>query len=257
MTTQGEFEIDPEKAAADAAAAAMPDEVKGKSVTEIWKMVEAERARAAEISKGKERAEQLAQEIAMAALEQRRPAAAQPPVPAATEPDREADPEGWMAFKVKQQVDATIKPFMENYTRDKSMVVGGMLDTAKARVAAQFPDYAEHAKAIEEFTRNYPAEVLAQPGAYEEAYYRVKGMATVAKEREARVREQAGLESGGRVGVGARDEGPKLTEEQTRIATNFGISATEHAALSGAGTVTIDDYLATKAKGVGGTHATR
>jgi hypothetical protein len=162
-----------------------------------------------------------------------------------------------MSFQIDKRVTEKVKPLADAYTRDRNMVMGGMVDGAKTRLAAQFSDFAEHAQAIDEFVRNYPADVLAQPGALEEAYYRVKGRAVTQREAEAKVREQAGLEGRGRVGVGERREEPKISEEQLRIASNFGVSATEFNILEGPGSLSIDEYMAAKAKAKGGNNATR
>lgn len=234
----------------------LPVEVQGKTPAEIWKMVQNERARADENVKARTRAESLAQEIAMAALDRR--SATPDPTPAASlEPDRENDPEGWISFQVKRQVEAHVKPFVEGYGRDRQMVIGGMVDQAKARVAAQFPDYFKHAEAINEFVKNYPADVIAQPGALEEAYYRVKGRAVAQQELEAGIRAQAGLDPGGRFASGERRETPKLSSEQLRVAEGLGVAETEYSMTEGGGAVSIDDYLAAKAKAKGGNHATR
>jgi len=239
----------------------LPEEVRGKSAAEVWRMVEVERARGAEAQVARQRAEAIAQEIAMAALDQRRAAPAEALAAAPAEPDRDSDPEAWMNYQIDKRVNERVRPMVDGYTRDRQMVVGGMLDNARARVASQFPDWSEHQAEIEAFVRNYPADVLAQPGALEEAYYRVKGRAVATRERETRIREQSGLEVHGRVGVGERrPEAPRLSEEQARVARNFDVAPDTYAALEGPGAVSIDEWVAMKdkmAKSRGGSNAAR
>lgn len=242
---------------------AIPKELEGKSVAEIWKMVEQEKNRTNEANRGRERAEALAQEIAMVALEGRGQPATAEHTKETGIPDKETDPEGWAAFDINRRVDAKIKPLADAFAKDHQMVMGGLVDSAKLRVASQFHDWAEHEGAINEFLKNYPAEVLAQTGALEEAYYRVKGRAVYAKERENLVREQASMGAGGRVGVlENRQDETKFSDDTLRVATELGADISTFTLFKGGGSVNIDDYLAAKqkdaeAKKKGGTHATR
>ena len=89
------FDIEPGGEANPGQDTTLPTEVQGKTVTEIWRMVEAERARGAEIDKARQRAEQFAQEIAMAALD-RRPNTPSLAPAAAPEPDRDENPDAWI-----------------------------------------------------------------------------------------------------------------------------------------------------------------
>jgi len=239
----------------------LPKELEGKSAAEIWKLVEAEKERTAAANKARERAEAISQEIAMAALEGRRAPGQEPKKQDAAGPDKETDPDAWMAWEMDRRVDAKVKPIMDAYTKDRQMVMGGMFESAKTRVAGQFHDWNEHEAQINEFLKNFPADVVAQPGAIEEAYYRVKGRAVAAKEAEARVREQSPMGQG-RVGVPERAaEQPKFNADQTRIAQNLGVELGTFTVLDGPGAVSIDEYNAAKvaaaAKAKGGSNATR
>lgn len=256
--------IDPAAAAAQDAAT-LPKELEGKTAADIWKMVEAERAKVVEITKSKERSDALAQDIAMAALDQRRagnaPAGATPVVDA--EPDREEDMAGWIQFQIKKGVAEGVRPLVESYTRDRGIVMASSAETAITKAASKFHDWDEHQAAVNAFLQNYPAEVRAQAAAVEEAYYRVKGHATTEKEREARVREQNSVGAGGRVGgLDTRVAEPKLSDEQTRVTQNLlgGVPA-EMLTFDGAGAVSIDDFLAAKSraaeKAKGGNNAAR
>lgn len=243
---QKEFELE---TPAEGAATGLPKELEGKTPAEIWAMVEAEKGKTGEAIKARERAEAIAQEIAMAALDGRRVAVPETKKQDVSAPDKEADPDAWMAYEIERRVDAKLKPLADNYAKDRQMVMGGMFESAKSRVAGQFPDWSEHEAAINEFLKNFPAEVLAQPGAIEEAYFRVKGRATHAKEVEARVREQATMGAGGRVGVGEKkEEAPKFSDDTLHAAAALGTDLTGFTMFKEGNSFSIDEYLAAKAK---------
>lgn len=252
---QKEFEIETPEGNVQSG---LPKELEGKTPAEIWAMVEEQKGKTAEAVKSRERAEAIAQEIAMAALDGRRAEPVKKVETAA--PDKETDPDGYMDYVINQRVEARVKPLETSYNKDRQMVMNGMFESAKSRVASQFSDWAEHEAAINEFLKNFPPEVLAQQGALEEAYFRVKGRATYAKETEAKVREQATMGAGGRVGVQeSKSEAPKFDDEALRIAKELGADIAPFTLFKGGGKVSIDDYLAAQAaaKTKGGTNAAR
>jgi len=243
------FEID-EKAAADdkGGAGAVPAEIQGKTPAEIWAMVTAEREKAAELTKAKQRAEAMAQEVMLSALDRQTPTKQEAKPDAA--PDREEDPEGFIAWSVKKQLNETLAPVIKSYTQDRHTVMGQAVEMAKQRTRAMFPDWDKHATQIEEFARNYSPDVLAQPNAYEEIYYRIKGRATAIADTEQRVREQASVETRGRTGVGSREDERQpatVDADQSRIAAGLGVDPAFYTVLEGSGKVSLDDYMTAKA----------
>lgn len=240
-----EFEVTPKEPAAPA----VPAELAGKTPAEIWALVEAEKAKTTAALAAKTKAEQIAQEVAMAALDQRR-MPAPPAAPVKDEvPDREVDPEAWIAYQVKKQVAETIKPIADVYSRDRGVVLSSAAEMARLKVKTMFPDYAEYEQELNSFLQNYGPEIHANPAAIEEAFYRVKGKSIAIKEAEKRAKEQAQVASGTRQGVA--DDAPKppqFTDDQKRVASQFGTDLSQWGILEGAGTVTVDEYLAAKTK---------
>ena len=256
MGTPNEFDIAPAGGTDEAAETQqktvdLPPELAGKTAAEIWEMAKSEQVKAENERERRERAEAIAQELALqvthrAQIQQN---LAQPETP----PDRESDPEGWIEWRIKQGVDAAVKPLVGQYQRDRTVTYTNMVENAKRMVASEFPDWPVYAPEIEKFISNFSPDVLANPNAFREAYYRVKGQKMSVVEAEKRVRDQAAIETRGRVGGPVdRVEPPTISAEAKRVAEGLGIDTAPFAAFAGAGTVTVDEYLAAKQKAAGG-----
>src|SRR5258706_16320303 len=93
-----EFELETDEKAAQTG---LPKELEGKTPAEIWALVEAEKDKTDDAIKAREKAEAIAQEIAMAALDGRRvEQQAAKKDETATVPDKETDPDPYMDYLI-------------------------------------------------------------------------------------------------------------------------------------------------------------
>lgn len=173
-------------------------------------------------------------------------------------PDRDEDPDGYVeamvAKRTKELLDAQLGPLKQQYTNDRATLLNGAIAANKAQAAAKFAGSGWSAleDKIEQYLSQFSADVRAQPGTYEEAFFRIKGMQSTAEEAERRAKEQAGVsDTGGRSGTAppAAPREKSFTPEQLNVASREKFSsADELKAFAGAGRMSIDEYMALKEK---------
>jgi len=121
---------------------------------------------------------------------------------------------------------------------------------AKFQVSAKYPDlWAEMGADVERFISTFPAEVLAKPGAIEEALFREVGIRTTKQRVEEAARARAGGVGGGRMAAPPTAQPvtePKLEGRLAALAAREGLDAKTYADLKGRGRMSIDEYTSLK-----------
>lgn len=177
---------------------------------------------------------------------QRRPE----PTPPDTPPSREDNPDAyneWLVNKrVSEEVSKRLDPSVKAYTEDRKVVLSTAVEMAKFQVATKYPDlWKEVGEDVEKFISNFPPDVLARPGAIEEALWREVGIRATKKHLDDSSRSAAGGVGGGRLAAPPTEpapQTPKLEGRAAAIAAREGIDPSTHADLKGAGRMSIDEY---------------
>jgi hypothetical protein len=250
-----DFDLEPNAPPADTPPAdAPPAEPTVAELTAKLKEEEAQRRQAELVSQ--RNAEAYNNLMLAMATSNNQPTAPADPAPAATSPDPEEDLGGYIKHTVQEAVGSVVKqeiePLRGQYTQDRQTVIANAVRQNRADASAKFPDFDKYAEEIDQMARQY-GDMMSNPGAYDELYYRVVGVHSAKERAENLAKEQASLESAGR-GTLPRDPGdrsdrePAFTDKQAKVAAAFGIDdPKEFEKFRGPGTVTIEEWQAHKA----------
>jgi len=217
----------------------------------------AERSRAERLAQQLNESQRFNQQLALQLLSRADHAA--PPAPEPPAPSRDDDPDGHASWLAKKAADEVLKqkldPLLSGYNADRQVFLESAIAFQKSSVRSSYPDFDKYQKEIDAYLGLFPPDVVARPGAIEDAYFRVKGRATAIADRENATRAAAVADVRGRgSSVGADDDvpvdKPKLTDQQLKLAAREGLSPDEWLALKANGPatrVTVEDWNAIRA----------
>ena len=206
----------------------------------------------AELSREKQRFEQLATQTIQLANARKGMEQETKPEVIPDLPNQEEDPVGYMNALVDRKVNEVLKtrvdPLASQFTADRGAVYASAADMAKMRHENANPEiWAEHRAEIEAYLNQFPPEILLKPGALDEATARVVGAKTIA---QMKIKGPGGLPQGRSSAPASEAAEKKVTysDAQLNMMKREGFSPREWSDMHDTRPGTIDEYLALKAK---------
>lgn len=238
-----------------------PDPLDGKSVEELRALLKGEQERGqtlaqkqAELEKMLKAEREQSSHLAYAALlaAGRGDPGAAPPAQLTT-PDPDEDPRGYAEFVAERKAEEIFnKRFASKAAlvdRTHALALSTAAATNLATARSFLPGFVQIEQEVEAFMAQFPFEHRANPGAYEEAYYRVLGHKHAENLRERAAKDAAPASAHARPSAGHdpdTDRPAAIPPLARKVAVLEGMKPKEWAAFSGKG-MDIDDFMRLKA----------